>query len=284
MVFQSYALYPHMTVYDNIAFGLRRLSMRRSDIEMRVRRVADRLQIGPLLDRKPKELSGGQRQRVAIGRAIVREPRLFLFDEPLSNLDAGLRTRMRLEFIQLHRELGATTVYVTHDQAEAMTLATVIVVLRNGRIEQTGSPLEVYEHPRNRFVAGFIGSPSMNMIEGQLEAIGAGGAHIVVGGGLRLLVAVDARRSPPGGKVTLGVRPEHLHETATGVALRATVVGVERMGGESLLHAELPSGEMLTWREAGSSNARAGDSVGLGVDTAHAHLFDEAGEAFPALE
>jgi ABC-type sugar transport system ATPase subunit len=283
MVFQSYALYPHMTVYDNIAFGLKRLSMRRADIDRRVNRAAERLQVAHLLTRKPKELSGGQRQRVAIGRAIVREPQLFLFDEPLSNLDASLRTQMRLEFVQLHRELGTTTVYVTHDQAEAMTLATLIVVLRNGRIEQAGSPLDIYEYPRNRFVAGFIGSPSMNMIEGQLEAMSAGGAHITVGGGMRLLVASDVRRSSPGGKVTLGVRPEHLYETATGVVLRATVAAVERLGNESLLHAELPSGETVTWREAGNSNARPGDSVGLGVDAACCHLFDEAGDAFPRL-
>jgi multiple sugar transport system ATP-binding protein len=183
MVFQTYALYPHMSVYENIAFGLRRSSLPGRNIDERVRRTAERLQIGHLLGRKPKELSGGQRQRVAIGRAIVRDPRVFLFDEPMSNLDAALRTQMRLEFMSLHRELGTTTVYVTHDQADAMTLGSVIVVLRDGRVEQIGSPLEVYDRPANRFVAGFIGSPTMNMIGGRLVAADARGAHVNVAGG-----------------------------------------------------------------------------------------------------
>jgi len=284
MVFQSYALYPHMTVFDNIAFGLTQTSMPRTEIAERVQKAADRLQIGHLLARKPKELSGGQRQRVAIGRAIVRQPRLFLFDEPLSNLDASLRTQMRLEFMQLHRELGATTVYVTHDQSEAMTLASLIVVLRQGRIEQIGSPLDVYEHPRNLFVAGFIGSPKMNMIAGRLEAADARNAHIVLDGGLRLLVAADAHHSSPGSKVTLGVRPEHLKEGATADALVATVVAIERLGSESLVHAKLPSAEMVTWRVVGSSAAKPGDAVRLGVDVTCCHLFDEAGNAFPPPE
>ena len=281
MVFQSYALYPHMTVYDNIGFALTQTSMPRAEIAERVRKAADRLQIGHLLARKPRELSGGQRQRVAIGRAIVREPRIFLFDEPLSNLDASLRTQMRLEFMQLHRELGATTVYVTHDQAEAMTLASLIVVLRQGRVEQIGSPLEVYERPRNSFVAGFIGSPHMNMIEGRLEAAESVGARVALAGGLTLLVAVDARRSPAGSKVTLGVRPEHLREGEAGDALGATVAAVERLGSESLVHAKLRSGEMVAWRVVGSSERRAGDAVRLAVDTSRCHLFDDQGRAYP---
>jgi multiple sugar transport system ATP-binding protein len=249
-----------MSVYDNIAFGLSQLTRRRSEIDQRVRKAAERLQLGHLLARKPKELSGGQRQRVAIGRAIVRDPRVFLFDEPLSNLDASLRTHMRLELMNLHSELGTTIVYVTHDQAEAMTLATVIVVLRDGRAEQIGSPLEVYDRPRNRFVAGFIGSPSMNMIEGRLEATDALGAHIAVAGGLRLVVAADARGGSLGSKVTLGLRSEHLRESVGGNALRVIVVAVERLGGESLVHAKLSSGELITWRVVGSSDAKPGDT------------------------
>ncbi len=283
MVFQSYALYPHMSVYDNIAFGLSQLTRRRPEIDQRVRKAAERLQLGHLLARKPKELSGGQRQRVAIGRAIVRDPRVFLFDEPLSNLDASLRTHMRLELMNLHSELGTTIVYVTHDQAEAMTLATVIVVLRDGRAEQIGSPLEVYDRPRNRFVAGFIGSPSMNMIEGRLEATDALGAHIAVAGGLRLVVAADARGGSPGSKVTLGLRSEHLRESVGGNALRVIVVAVERLGGESLVHAKLSSGELITWRVVGSSDAKPGDTLSLDVDIARCHLFDEAGNAFSRL-
>lgn len=284
MVFQSYALYPHMSVYENIAFGLRRSSLPGTSIDERVRRTAERLQIGHLLARKPKELSGGQRQRVAIGRAIVREPRLFLFDEPLSNLDAGLRTQMRLEFMSLHRELGATTVYVTHDQAEAMTLGSMIVVLRDGRVEQIGSPLEVYDRPANRFVAGFIGSPTMNMIEGRLEAADGRGAHVTVAGSVRLLVPVDARRGSPGTEVVLGIRPEHLHPGPADSALDATVVAVERLGSESLLHARLSTEELVTWRAIGSDRSNPGDTVILGMDAARCHLFDRAGTAFTLLE
>jgi ABC-type sugar transport system ATPase subunit len=280
MVFQSYALYPHMSVYDNMAFGLRQSSMRREDIDVRVRKAADRLQIAPLLPRKPRELSGGQRQRVAIGRAIVREPRVFLFDEPLSNLDASLRTQMRLEFMSLHRELGTTVLYVTHDQAEAMTLASVIIVLRNGRVEQVGAPLEVYERPHNRFVAGFIGSPSMNMIECKLEDAEPGGARVVLQGGLRLPVPVDARRARPGATVTLGVRPEHLHAAPAGATLSATVAAVEQLGSESLVHARLSSGEMLTWRRIGSGHIAPGDTLDLAIDVARCHLFDEEGRAY----
>ncbi len=281
MVFQSYALYPHMTVYDNMAFGLTQTSMQRKEINERVRKAAERLQIDHLLERKPKELSGGQRQRVAIGRAIVRDPKVFLFDEPLSNLDASLRTQMRLEFMRLHRELGTTIVYVTHDQAEAMTLASTIVVLREGRVEQTGAPLDLYERPRSRFVASFIGSPSMNMIDCRLEAADASGARIVLADGLRLVIPVDARNAQVGGTMTLGIRPEHLRAGSGDDTLRATVVAVERLGNESLVHARLQTGEMLTWRMVGSADASAGDAVALTLDRAQAHLFDRAGEACP---
>jgi multiple sugar transport system ATP-binding protein len=283
MVFQSYALYPHMTVYDNIAFGLTQMKLGRADIEQRVRTAAERLQIADLLSRKPKELSGGQRQRVAIGRAIVREPRLFLFDEPLSNLDASLRTQMRLEFMNLHRELGTTVVYVTHDQAEAMTLASRIVVLRDGRVEQAGAPLEVYDRPCNLFVASFIGSPSMNTIACRLEAADASGARVVLGDGTRLTVPVDARAAAQNGQFTLGVRPEHLQVDGPSPPLRATVTAVERLGNESLIHATLSSGETLIWRTAGNSDACPGDAIKLAIDEMHCHLFDPTGTAFPRL-
>jgi multiple sugar transport system ATP-binding protein len=282
MVFQSYALYPHMTVYDNIAFGLKQASMQRKEVDRRVRNAAERLQIEPLLLRKPRELSGGQRQRVAIGRAIVREPRVFLFDEPLSNLDASLRSQMRLEFMSLHRELGTTIVYVTHDQAEAMTLASTIVVLRSGRIEQAGTPLEVYDSPRNCFVAGFIGSPSMNMIECYIEALEDGESRIALADGLRLVIPVDARRAVAGSKVTLGVRPEHLHESGSVGTFCVTVVAVERLGSESLIYAKLSSGQMITWRVVGSSSAATGDVIRLAFDTHRCHLFDGDGNAFPS--
>ena len=283
MVFQSYALYPHMSVYDNMAFALTRMSISRREIDQRVRKAADRLQIANLLARKPKELSGGQRQRVAIGRAIVREPRVFLFDEPLSNLDASLRTQMRLEFMSLHRELATTIVYVTHDQAEAMTLGSVIIVLRAGRIEQIGSPLEVYDRPRNRFVAGFIGSPSMNMIQCRLDAADATGAHVVLPGGLRLIVPVDARGTSTGGKVTLGVRPEHVLMSKGGEAFVGKVTALERLGSESLIHIKLISADMITWRVFGDSDVAAGDVVRLEVDTINCHLFDVEGNAFPLV-
>jgi ABC-type sugar transport system ATPase subunit len=284
MVFQSYALYPHMSVYDNIAFGLASLGGKRTEIDWRVRHAAERLQIADLLPRLPKALSGGQRQRVAIGRAIVREPKVFLFDEPLSNLDASLRTQMRLEFMQLHRELGTTIVYVTHDQAEAMTLASVMIVLRKGRVEQIGAPVEIYERPVNRFVAQFIGSPSMNMIEGRLESADADTAKVALGDGLRLTLLVDARRCPSGSRVTLGVRPGHLRDDADGNALPGTVVAVEHLGGESLIHAKIASGAIVTCRTEGVSKRAVGESIQFGIDPARCHLFDEAETALPRLE
>jgi ABC-type sugar transport system ATPase subunit len=190
---------------------------------------------------------------------------------------------MRLEFMSLHRELSATIVYVTHDQAEAMTLASVIVVLRNGRVEQIGSPLEVYGRPRNRFVAGFIGSPSMNMIEGCVDAADAAGTHIVLPDGLRVVIPVDARSVSKGGKVTLGVRPEHVLMSNGGEALVGTVVAIERLGSESLVHAKLSSGEVIAWHAVGGSGSGVGDIVRLGIDASRGHLFDDAGNAFPPL-
>src|SRR5690554_2699083 len=209
MVFQSYALYPHMSVYQNLAFGLETAKMPKPEIAERVQRAAEILKIEPLLQRKPKQLSGGQRQRVAIGRAIVREPKIFLFDEPLSNLDAELRVQMRVEIAKLHNDLGNTMIYVTHDQVEAMTMADKIVVLNSGVIEQVGAPLELYNTPANRFVAGFIGSPKMNFLDGRIEAIDDSGARVQAGGS-----AIELKRplqgAAAGDSVTFGVRPEHI--------------------------------------------------------------------------
>src|SRR5215475_10188478 len=210
MVFHSYALYPHMSVRGNIAFGLKMAGLPRAEINHKVETAAATLNLTSYLDRKPRELSGGQRQRVAIGRAIVREPKAFLFDEPLSNLDAALRVQMRLEIAQLHESLTTTMIYVTHDQVEAMTLADKIVVLNAGNIEQAGSPLELYHHPVNLFVAGFIGSPKMNFLTTDVRATGPDGVTVVLPGGRDVRVPVAAGALQPGAKVTLGVRPEHL--------------------------------------------------------------------------
>jgi multiple sugar transport system ATP-binding protein len=228
MVFQSYALYAHMSVFENIAFGLRLARVPKQDIDASVRAVARMLQLEPLLERKPPQLSGGQRQRVAIGRAIVRKPRAFLFDEPLSNLDAALRADMRVEIARLHKQLGATMVYVTHDQVEAMTLADRIVVLGPSGVQQIGAPMALYERPANVFVAGFIGMPKMNLVDGAIDAQG----RLVLGG-----VALDWH-GLAGTTVTVGVRPEHLVPNAAG-PIRGVVALVERLGAESHVHLDV---------------------------------------------
>src|SRR4051812_1888494 len=246
MVFQSYALYPHMSVYQNLAFGLETAHLPRPQIQQRVQRAAEILRIEPLLKRKPKQLSGGQRQRVAIGRAIVREPRIFLFDEPLSNLDAELRVQMRVEIAKLHNELGNTMIYVTHDQVEAMTMADKIVVLSAGNIEQVGAPLDLYNNPRNKFVAGFLGSPKMNFVEGTVASL-EGNPTVNVGGTM-----VKLTRPLPGygvkDKVTFGVRPEHLSITDNGGAKFADVRVdlVEQLGDTTMLYAATQGGQLLT--------------------------------------
>src|SRR3954467_10878218 len=214
MVFQSYALYPHMNVYKNMAFGLKFAKTNKAEVERRVRQAAEILHLTPLLSRKPRELSGGQRQRVAIGRAIVREPTVFLFDEPLSNLDAALRINTRIEIAKLHRQLRATTIYVTHDQVEAMTLATKIVVMNQGRVEQVGPPLELYHHPQNQFVAGFIGSPKMNFVKGKVLAVDARGLTVDFGEAKPMPIPIGGGLAQAGATVTLGIRPEHLGEGA----------------------------------------------------------------------
>ncbi len=275
MVFQSYALYPHMTVYDNMAFGLRRTGLDRQGVEKRVKAAADTLQIAHLLDRKPKALSGGQRQRVAIGRAIVREPRVFLFDEPLSNLDAALRVQMRVEIKRLHAALGTTMVYVTHDQVEAMTLADRMVVLNDGAVEQVGAPLDLYHRPRNRFVAGFIGSPRMNFLD---VTAGGDGTVALAGGGW--LPVPAAERAAGGQPLALGIRPEHV--VLGGSDLEGRAVLVERLGGGTLVHLELADGATLTAATDGASPVRGGEPLGVGLPPPSCHLFDGAGLALEA--
>jgi len=289
MVFQSYALYPHMSVYDNMAFSLKLAHMTKPQIRERVERAAGILQIGPLLERKPKALSGGQRQRVAIGRAIVREPKVFLFDEPLSNLDAALRVQMRIEIAKLHKDLKTTIIYVTHDQVEAMTMASRIVVLNAGLVEQVGAPLELYHHPVNRFVAGFIGSPKMNFLPGKLLVAEPRQARVALRDGTELTAAVDATRAAAGSEVTVGVRPEHVVQVAgTGAVeadvgrFRGEVVLVENLGESALIYLRLPGTEGLTLcRIEGASMVKDGAQIELGVAAGSLHVFDADGVAFP---
>jgi lactose/L-arabinose transport system ATP-binding protein len=265
MVFQTYALYPHMTVAENMGFGLKMNGHPKAEIRSKVDRAAGILKLGPLLDRKPKALSGGQRQRVAIGRAIVRGPEVFLFDEPLSNLDAELRVEMRVEIARLHNEIGATMIYVTHDQVEAMTLADKIVVLRAGRIEQAGPPLELYRDPDNRFVAGFIGSPAMNFMAGRIDA---GRVRVA---GLAAPLAVGARLPEEGAPVTVGLRPQHL-AIAEGATHRVDVT--EALGGVSYIYLDGPEGERLTVEAREDVSLRPGTACGVTADGANAFLFD----------
>ena len=261
MVFQSYALYPHMSVYDNMAFGLENIGTPRAQIEAKVGAAATLLRLGELLQRKPTQLSGGQRQRVAIGRAIVREPKLFLFDEPLSNLDAELRVSMRAEIRDLHARLKATMVYVTHDQVEAMTMADKIVVLRAGKVEQVGAPLELYNHPVNTFVAGFIGSPRMNFLPVELLPAGT-----YQGSGSLL----------PEGTHTLGLRPEH-SQILDGGPITMQVSQVEQLGSSSLLHGKVGTDTPFEMVINGQTSIRGGDSVRLGLPPQHLHCFNKDG-------
>jgi multiple sugar transport system ATP-binding protein len=261
MVFQSYALYPHMSVYDNMSFALMLAKTDPAVIREKVERAAGILNLTPYLQRTPKELSGGQRQRVAIGRAIVRSPKVFLFDEPLSNLDAALRGQTRVEIAKLHRELGATTIYVTHDQVEAMTLAHRVVVLRDGQIEQVGTPLDLYYRPNNQFVAQFIGTPQMNMVAGDDLAQFQSALSVSV---------------PAGG--FLGVRPESLTLTASGSGhVQGRVELVEALGAETLIYVSTRRGTQLVARQNTRSTLNVGDPVGLDIDGAAAHLFDAKG-------
>jgi len=282
MVFQSYALYPHMTLYDNMAFGLKLARMPRPQIDEAVQHAAKILHIEHLLDRKPKALSGGQRQRVAIGRAIVRKPKVFLFDEPLSNLDAALRVRMRYEFAKLHEDLATTMIYVTHDQVEAMTLADRIVVLSAGRIEQVGSPMDLYHHPVNLFVAGFIGSPKMNFIDAEVVEAGAAGASVRLKSGETLRVDVDATAARAGDKVTLGIRPEHFDDHASTNTIETNVTFVESLGNTTHAYLAFPGVEdALTIELDGDALVAPEQRVRLGIPSDSAHLFAADGRAYP---
>ncbi|TIS56351.1 sn-glycerol-3-phosphate ABC transporter ATP-binding protein UgpC [Mesorhizobium sp.] len=279
MVFQSYALYPHMTVYKNLAFGLETAGMKKSEIARRVEHAAEILQISQLLNRRPKALSGGQRQRVAIGRAIVREPKIFLFDEPLSNLDAELRVQMRVEISKLHQNLGNTMIYVTHDQVEAMTMADKIVVLNSGRIEQVGAPLDLYNKPVNKFVAGFIGSPKMNFIEGELARSNDGMTSVHLNGQtISLPRPIGAAKA--GDRVTFGARPEHITVGEHGTTIGdARVDLVEHLGGQTILYASMKGGQSLTVALDGQQPVRAGETLTVSIDPQRCHLFGPDGNA-----
>jgi multiple sugar transport system ATP-binding protein len=275
MVFQSYALYPHMTVYDNLAFGLQTAGQKKSVIDQRVQLAAAMLKIEPFLARKPKALSGGQRQRVAIGRAIVRNPKLFLFDEPLSNLDAELRVQMRVELSKLHAELGTTMIYVTHDQVEAMTMADRIVVLRDGLIEQSGTPLDLYNRPANRFVAGFIGSPKMNFLDAKITGRDPVGLRVALPGGESLSVVADAAKGSAGDTVTIGIRPEHVVLADSGLSV--TVGLIEQLGGNTVLYGTLSAQQPVVVQVVGQSAVRRGDTVQVQFPPAACHPFDAQG-------
>ncbi|NWJ27176.1 sn-glycerol-3-phosphate ABC transporter ATP-binding protein UgpC [Rhizobium sp. RM] len=279
MVFQSYALYPHMTVRENLSFGLRMNGNPKADTEKRVARAAEILQINELMERRPKQLSGGQRQRVAIGRAIVREPQVFLFDEPLSNLDAELRVQMRVEISRLHKQLGTTMIYVTHDQTEAMTLADKIVVLRSGNIEQVGAPLDLYDDPTNRFVAGFVGSPKMNFLDATVIASGMNDATVALTSDptVRLSLAVESP-IPEGTKVALGIRPEHFTEAGSGDAdLPLHVDVAEHLGNTSYVYAGTAGGEPLIVERPESRDVGKRDQLTVGLMARKTFLFDSNG-------
>ncbi|MGO4438857.1 ABC transporter ATP-binding protein [Rhizobium sp. RAF56] len=279
MVFQSYALYPHMTVADNMAFGLRNISLAPEIISERIAEAARMLEIGHLLERKPGQLSGGQRQRVAIGRAIVKEPKAFLFDEPLSNLDAALRVRTRVELAQLRNRVKSTMIFVTHDQIEAMTLADRIVVMNNRKIEQIGTPMEIYSRPASRFVATFVGSPTMNFLSVTLkETNGFLSANLPDGTELR--TAIRAASVKPGDH-TLGIRAEAVKPAnGAGPTTSGTVDVLERLGDRTLLYVRLKDGSVIVAEDAGSSRAAIGDEVALVLDGQRSHLFDAEGRAF----
>jgi multiple sugar transport system ATP-binding protein len=272
MVFQNYALYPHMTVADNMAFSMKLRNAPKSEIDERVNKAANILGLNNLLDRYPRQLSGGQRQRVAMGRAIVRDPQVFLFDEPLSNLDAKLRVQMRTEIKELHQRLKTTTVYVTHDQIEAMTMADKIVVMHDGIVEQMGAPLDLYDNPNNLFVAGFIGSPAMNMLKGTITAEGFATEGAVAGE--KVVWPIGKHPADSNGKAAVyGIRPEHFRLDPTG--LKAEVVVIEPTGSETQVVVRCGGHEMTcVFRER--IEAKPGESIGITPDTTATHLFDAA--------
>jgi lactose/L-arabinose transport system ATP-binding protein len=283
MVFQSYALFPHMSVRDNIGFGLKMSKVPKPEIDKQVAEAARILQMTDLLNRKPRELSGGQRQRVAIGRAIVRHPKLFLFDEPLSNLDAELRAQMRIEIARLHRDLGVTMIYVTHDQIEAMTLADRIVVLRAGRVEQIGAPQDLYERPANTFVAGFIGSPKMNFLTARLTRIESQEielAHPSFAAPLRVPRSKrDGAALAEGTEVIVGLRPEHLLFGAARNAIKLQADLAESLGGSTIVYGQTASGETVSLQTPGRVALKKGEAYEAGFESDKAYVFDKAGQA-----
>jgi multiple sugar transport system ATP-binding protein len=284
MVFQHYALYPHMTVRENMAFGLKNVGVPAAEIASRIANAARILEIEPHLDKKPSQMSGGQRQRVAIGRAIVKHPKLFLLDEPLSNLDAALRLRTRVELAQLRQRVDAAFIMVTHDQAEAMTLADRIVVMHERRIQQVGAPMEVYERPANSFVARFVGSPAMTMLPAELLPDSGGLASVRLPDGAHIDTRVPVAGLPQGG-FELGLRPEDVRVVAPDAgATVATVDLVERLGDRTMIYARLAGDLAITAEDEGNSRVRAGDRVGLRVNGGAAHLFDRQGRGYHAVD
>lgn len=284
MVFQSYALYPHMTVKDNMSFALKLAHVDKATIESKVQDAAKILELHQLLDRKPKDLSGGQRQRVAIGRSIVRNPKVFLFDEPLSNLDAALRIQMRLELAKLHKELHSTMIYVTHDQVEAMTLADKVVVLNQGKIEQVGSPLELYTQPANLFVAGFLGMPRMSFLRGKVTQGKEASLNIKLLDGANLDLAFNGTQLEVGADVTIGVRPEHINITALDNGdVKATLEVAEHLGSDSFYYVKSTSDEAVTVRLHENITVSEGETVGLYLQRDHCHVFDKNGIAVKRL-
>ena len=279
MVFQSYALYPHMTVFDNMAFGLKLEKKSNDEINERVNEAAKILQIQDYLDRKPKQLSGGQRQRVAIGRAITRKPKVFLFDEPLSNLDAALRVQMRVELAKLHDQLNATMIYVTHDQTEAMTLANDIVVLDQGIVSQKGTPMDLYNSPKNLFVAGFIGSPKMNFIESTVISKNSNSSEVDILGSGKLSIPKALSNISEGDKIKIGIRPEHLEiNQISDVVWEGKVFVAEKLGSGTFLYLE-KDGEPLVVQTDGDTKIKVGDTIKVGINSSRCHIFNEKGSS-----
>ena len=279
MVFQSYALYPHMTVFDNMAFGLKLEKRSNDEINERVHDAAKILQIQNYLDRKPKQLSCGQRQRVAIGRAITRKPKVFLFDEPLSNLDAALRVQMRVELAKLHDQLNATMIYVTHDQTEAMTLANDIVVLDQGIVSQKGTPMDLYNSPKNLFVAGFIGSPKMNFIESSVISKNSNSSEVDILGSGKLSIPKVLSNISEGDKIKIGIRPEHLEiNQISDVVWEGKVFVVEKLGSGTFLYLE-KDGEPLVVQTDGDTKIKVGDTIKVGINSSRCHIFNEKGSS-----
>ena len=278
MVFQSYALYPHMTVAENMSFSLRLAGVPKAEREQKVRAVARILEMEPLLERRPRQLSGGQLQRVAIGRAMVRQPKAFLLDEPLSNLDAALQGQMRLELVRLHRELNTTMIYVTHDQLEAMTMADRIVVLNQGKVEQLGSPLELYQHPSTFFVAGFIGAPKMNFLDAEIKASNDQRLTLMLANGTFLTIPAPVEKLCPGERIKLGIRAEHLTVGSEG-ELQGEIEAVEHLGPRAYLYARLVDGTTGVAQTDGDTQSRIGDRVAFRVRAEATHLFNASGKA-----